>query len=417
MAEDRDFRTRLSEGLMYAGDSVNQAFGGKQNIYGMYQEQKLKRDEIQRQALEAERKRILDAYNRSVISQSKATTNNPNIIGFDTETGMNVVQQNPRYSPEDVRNKQIADERKTYAGEGFLPISRPDIISMDPIERMRILRNKDITRTSPDTGSKYILGPEEMRRQEKKEGDKIQNYGRVVDINDNKGLSVASGAIGMDIEDAVSIGRVESTTINGKPKIKILSDREWANRKRLFNDKETEGINSRYDTAKSFHKIVKTLESIGDLPKDKSIFESIETEEVSSGLPGLGVVSIPARVKLAAQYAKDPRYTAVKRELEAAFSAYRKIITGAQAASQELVYLREIFPSFTDKPEVFLATINAINERNGRELETKLNTWEDAGRDVKNFRERYENEYKPIYLNLSNSNSKTRTSVNLDDLF
>lgn len=415
MAEERDFRTRLSEALMAGGDTINQAFGGKQNIYGTYTTQKENRLKMEREAELARQKQMMDAYNRSLQSMASAKPTQQNVIGYDPATGINVLQPNPAYSPADVASEQLQKERKTYAGEGFLPIARQDIIGMDPMERMRLLRNKEVVRTSPDTGSKYMLGPEEMRRQEKKEGDKIQNYGRVIDAKDEKGLSVASGAIGMNPEDALAIGRVEATTVNGKPKLKILSDREWANRKRLFNDKEVDAINSRYDTAKSFKKIVTTLRSIGDLPKDKGIFEGIESEKVESGLPGLGVISIPARVKLASQYAKDPRYTAVKRELEAAFSSYRKIVTGAQAAASELVYLRDIFPSLTDKPEVFLSTIDAIIERNGRELETKLNTWEDAGRDVKKFRERYDSEYKPEFIGLGGS-AKSQSGGQFEDL-
>lgn len=385
---------RFAEALMALGDNTNQAFGGKQNIYGSYQEQKKKRMELEAQQ-EAARAKL---YNQSIINQTAAGTSRPTMASYDPQTGLLNAVPNPNYiapTPPMSREQDILQkERKTYAGEGFLPISRNDLPE-DPISRMKVLRGEYV-RTSPDTKQKYMLGPEEMRRQTMSDVQKIKFGGRTIDPNDTQSRTRAEEALGYGINDAIDAGFAEPVKIGGKNKIRVLSERDIALRKKAFSNTETDAINSRYDVAKSFKNIKDTLGSIGDLPKDK-LFDKVEFDKVDTGLPGIGVISIPARINLVGQYAKDPKYTAVKRELESAFQAYRKVVTGAQASAAELSYLRNIFPQLTDKPEVFLSTIDNILQRNGRELETRLNTWSDVGRDVTKLRDRYENEYKTTY--------------------
>lgn len=59
---------RFAEALMAFGDTVNNAFGGKQNIYGTYQEQKTKREQMEAAAkLAADRAAATEAYRASTL--------------------------------------------------------------------------------------------------------------------------------------------------------------------------------------------------------------------------------------------------------------------------------------------------------------------------------------------------------------
>lgn len=238
--------------------------------------------------------------------------------------------------------------------------------------------------------------------------NKINSYGRQLSGEDKKSVRIAESAIGMSLPDAAIAGRADIVRTAKGEKYKVLSEREWANRKKMPSKTETDDINNRYDVSKSFKNVATELEKLGDLPSDSKVnFEGSEKVNIK----GVGMVSIPARLSFVGQLSKDPKYTAIRRELETAFQAWRKVVTGAQASYQELKYLREAFPQLTDQPEVFKATVKNIMERNGRELETRFNTWSDVGRDVSELRERYENEYKPL---LEGSSSDAITE---DDLF
>ena len=139
------------------------------------------------------------------------------------------------------------------------------------------------------------------------------------------------------------------------------------------------------------------------------IFNAIDTtQEILNDLSGLGIqdpsqignfsipegfwsdmgpISIPARFNLAGQYAKDPKYSALKSKIERMFQLYRIIVTGAQASDKELRALRPLIISMTQRPGVFFATANDLVSEATRNADTRLQLMESAGRDTSKIQE------------------------------
>lgn len=130
-------------------------------------------------------------------------------------------------------------------------------------------------------------------------------------------------------------------------------------------------------------RLTNVLDLLGEAGYAKGAFE-VQKETINSPF---GLISFPARIKLADQYLKDPRYVSAKQELEAAFQAYRKIITGAQASTQELNLLRPIYAAFTDRPEVFFQRMKDLIKSHDDIYNIRLKHMEAAGRNVKKFKQ------------------------------
>ena len=110
----------------------------------------------------------------------------------------------------------------------------------------------------------------------------------------------------------------------------------------------------------------------------------------------IGIISLPARFNLLGQVTEDPKYTAVKRDIEQAFQQFRKTTTGAQASDKELRMLRPLVASLTDKPEVFFETINNRIQNIEFNYNDRLNLYKAAGRSTDNFEGILEGRRKPF---------------------
>jgi|GEM_PF-4208761 len=157
-----------------------------------------------------------------------------------------------------------------------------------------------------------------------------------------------------------------------------------AQEQKLFKPKEIENLSAFADSRDTIKEIRADLESLGI--KDPSKFGNIEAETIDSDF---GPISIPARFNLVGQYAKDPKYTGVKRKLERFFNNYRKVITGAQASYQELQSLRQAVGDFTDRPAVFFENLSSLEGEVNRMLENRLNVYEAVGRDTSKIRDMF----------------------------
>lgn len=169
-----------------------------------------------------------------------------------------------------------------------------------------------------------------------------------------------------------------------------ISSREMARKgagEKFFKEPEIADLRDISDTRDTLSEVRSGLQELGI--KDITKFGGIESETVDSNL---GPISIPARFNLFGQYAKDPKYTAVKAKLERAFNKYRKIITGAQASNQELSTLRKSFAAFTDRPEVFFENLGALEGETNRMLNTRFDLYEAVGRDTSKLRKIYQKE-------------------------
>lgn len=153
---------------------------------------------------------------------------------------------------------------------------------------------------------------------------------------------------------------------------------------KFFKEAEITDLKDISDTRDTLSEVRSGLEALG--VKDPSQYGSIETETIDSNF---GPISIPARFNLVGQYAKDPKYTAVKQKLERAFNKYRKIITGAQASEGELRILRDSFASFTNRPGVFFENLSTLENETNRMIDSRLKLYEAIGRDVSNVRDLY----------------------------
>lgn len=130
-----------------------------------------------------------------------------------------------------------------------------------------------------------------------------------------------------------------------------------------------------------------------------------------------GVISLPARFDLVGQYAKDPKYTAVKRAIEQAFQAFRKRTTGAQASDREIKILREIMPALQDRPSVFFSTIELMLQENNNVATERLKLYRAFGRDISQLEELFAKpgEAKPIKMS-DKLGIKEEKTMTMDDI-
>lgn len=169
-----------------------------------------------------------------------------------------------------------------------------------------------------------------------------------------------------------------------------ISAREGARKgatEKFFKEPEIADLRDISDTRDTLSEVRSGLDELGI--KDITKFGGVEMETVDSNL---GPISIPARFNLVGQYAKDPKYTAIKSKLERAFNKYRKIITGAQASNQELGTLRKSFAAFTDRPEVFFENLGSLEKETNRMLGTRFDLYDAVGRDTSKLRKLYQKE-------------------------
>ena len=168
----------------------------------------------------------------------------------------------------------------------------------------------------------------------------------------------------------------------------------------FFKEPEIIDLRDITDTRETLKEVITGLKELGI--KDITKFGGVQMETIGSEF---GPISIPARFALVGQYAKDPKYTAIKSKLERAFNKYRKIITGAQASQQELSTLRKSFAAFTDRPKVFFENMNTLIDETDRMLSNRFDLYDAVGRDTSKLRKLYQGQ----------SSSGTRTIEGSDD--
>lgn len=181
-----------------------------------------------------------------------------------------------------------------------------------------------------------------------------------------------------------------------------IAERESARigeQQKVFKESEIEYVSNLAESRDSLKDLVSGLGELGI--KDPSKYGVIESETIDSAM---GPISIPAKYNLVGQYAKDPKYTAMKRKLDRFFNKYRKAITGAQAGFKELEVLQAAIGTFQDRPGVFFENIGEIQKELDKALSTRLDIYDDVGRDTSRMRKR---------LGVVSENS----SSNLDTLF
>lgn len=195
-----------------------------------------------------------------------------------------------------------------------------------------------------------------------------------------------SEGLGADIKSQIEGGRGEAYYDDtGTRKWRILSQEEWAKKVNLgaFTPAEVDDINKISKENRDWNRVVDRLSEQGLTEESLSgAFEPKGTEMITTPV---GVFSIPARFELAKQFADDPRYLAVARDLEAAFQSFRTRITGAQASDREIQRLREILPKLTDNPRQFFQSIRNLVANSEQDFNDRLDVYRRAGRNTEQF--------------------------------
>lgn len=217
----------------------------------------------------------------------------------------------------------------------------------------------------------------EERLQKQYELNKKAQYGGIVtsqDLEEDPNLSATIEAYGIPAQVNPQTGE-RTWALPDRYRQRALASQQ------MPTPAEEQFFNDTFDAIDTTKEVLIGLDELGI--KDPSQFGTIIPETIMSEL---GPLSIPAKFNLAGQYAKDPKYTAMKAKLERVFQKYRKIVTGAQASYTELKMLRPLIASFTQRPGVFYAVANDMISEGERMVGSRLDLMESVGRDAKKLR-------------------------------
>jgi len=236
-------------------------------------------------------------------------------------------------------------------------------------------------------------------------------------ISDNE-IPRINQNLGTDFKKLLESGRgvpyYDENTGERKWRVKSQKEFEQDITNQKWDSSEIEHLNKINDEYISWKNVEQRLSTIG-ISKDKvAELGQIQFKTVNSPM---GPISLPAKFNLYGQYAQDPKYTAIKADIESAFQSFRIRVTGAQASDKELKNLRPVIASLKDNPAVFFARLenqmaNLEDAYNGR-----LSMYQNAGRKVDNFIGKLGN--KNIGLsdnNESSSELKTKNTTNFNSI-
>jgi hypothetical protein len=344
------------------------------------------------------------------------------------QTGMKDRIQNPqRYTPEQdyLRRRyleenplaamSIPEEQDVQPGQGFgIQMPKDEIVrddksgtlSVSPISQDRqaqLLTTKvdqmlaqgkkphpvimALADKARETMKQKVAGAisKEERLKKGQELNNLRMYGGEVDDQRLK-------ALGADMESFAKAGGARPVIKDGKRVWQVMPYESFKAKVQQgkWDSGERKDFQAYIAENQQWKNVLKTADELGIGEDDLAYLGEIEFEDLNTPY---GVMSLPARFNTYAQFTKDPKYTTMKREIETAFQAFRKRVTGAQAGEKELVYLRQIMPDLKDRPEVFFATIKQLIEDNRAELDAKLRAYQAFGRDTSELEKFLEVEY------------------------
>jgi hypothetical protein len=215
----------------------------------------------------------------------------------------------------------------------------------------------------------------EQRLQKQQQLNNVRMYGG--EINDEQ-----MKTLGVDMHNyAKAGGAVRVLGKDGKPVWEVMPYESFKTKvaQGKWAPAEIKDFQASVVENNQWKNVLKVADELGIGEKDMQYLGEIEFDPINTPY---GTFSIPARFNTFAQYAKDPKYTGLKRQIETAFQAFRKRVTGAQAGEKELVYLRQIMPDLKDRPEVFFTVIKQLMKDNVSELNAKLEAYKAFGRDT-----------------------------------
>lgn len=387
---------RFAEALMAFGDTVNNAFGGKQNIYGTYTAQKEKRFEAEQKRLEMERRANAEAakalltaqYRDNKLAQGQDSARRTEATSLANTRSLRPIMPSdinrqpigPNMTPEQAIARTSARQQNRSLSDSSVPGA---LIGGE--------RTNYMLDTSP--ASKFA---QEARRTESMGINKanlaLKRYdeaGASFNSNDTESLKQLETAYARPVDTMLKSGRVyETTAPDGTKEYNVRTAEEYKNFKQSFSEKERESFSGRYDTLNSLSEVRKVLGELGDIPK--GAFE-VEMKKVNLG-KNIGVLSIPANIKLSRQFeaTADPKFSRAVTVLQSAIQAYRRAVSGQAVSEYEIKDLASVFPNLKDNPKVFLEKMGAIEDKGVTELSTRLDALEASGKDARGFRKQYD---------------------------
>lgn len=221
---------------------------------------------------------------------------------------------------------------------------------------------------------------EQLRRQERFRYTQMLSQGGGVGEDQ---LLDFQNFMNFDLRPQLEAGRGEPyiDPSTGRRRWRVLSDNEWSNKvtQGKFSPTEIEHLQTMKAEHRAWQNVLQRLQQIDISPATigKMSFQTVQSP--------IGPLSLPARFNLIGQYNKDPRYTAVKRDIELAFQHFRKRVTGAQASDRELRMLRPLLADLRDRPEVFFATINNALQNVEIAFNDRMDIYQRAGRNISKF--------------------------------
>ena len=251
-------------------------------------------------------------------------------------------------------------EGKDFLQSLALYKAKKDIDAQDPAEQRRQAQQDRLLRTE--------------------ERQNLDVTGRV--FTSREDMSDTGERLGYDFDSALESGYIVPETMGDKTSYRFLSKTERSEliKTGKIADTHISYLDNVLNTRDSFQEIIDEIKESGI---DPSTAGNILFQEY-------GPFSLPAAFNLYGQYARDPKYTALKKKLEIGFQEFRKVVTGAQASARELKMLRPLIASFRDRPEVMMETLIDAVERGDRLFENRVGLLEASGRNVKQLRELYD---------------------------
>ncbi len=396
-----DFKERFKQAGLILGDGINQAFGGKQNIYGTYTAQKEKRFEAEQKRLEMERRANAEAakalltaqYRDNKLAQGQDSARRTEATSLANTRSLRPIMPSdinrqpigPNMTPEQAMARTAARQQNRSLSDSSVPGA---LIGGE--------RTNYMLDTSP--ASKFA---QEARRTESmginKSNLAIKRYdeaGASFNSNDTESLKQLETAYARPVDTMLKSGRVyETTAPDGTKEYNVRTAEEYKNFKQSFSEKEREGFAGRYDTLNSIGEVRKVFGELGDIPASEWKKLEIDSQKVDNKkLNSIGVFSLPANIRIARQFeaTADPRLSRAITALQSAIQAYRKNISGTAVSEYEIKDLMQVFPQLKDNPKVFMEKLKAIEDKGATELGTRLDTLEASGKDARGFRKQYD---------------------------
>lgn len=344
---------------------------------------------------EAQQRRASQQQTQSAIQQIMAKAQIQQQIQAQNPQAQFQKQLIQRFFPgivggQQVQQRQPGQIQPTVAGQQGQPGQQPQRIPGQELRpSLSIGPTGAATIKFPGARSAFEKQREARLEEEAQRRDLRNDFSSLVNVGgavDDKQIERFNKQLGFDLNPQLEEGRGEPLVNRrtGKRRWRVLSNKEWDNKvsQGKFSPTEIEHLQTHQQERRAWTNVKERLQVLGVDENALASSGDISFQAVNSPI---GVLSLPARFNLVGQFSKDPRFTAIKKDIELAFQAFRKRVTGAQASDRELKLLRPLLASLKDRPKVFFATVDNQIENIEDSFRDRLDIYRRAGRNTDRF--------------------------------